>query len=330
MGPWRDVRRALLFLLVPVAYGTVGYLLAGLGLFDAVYQTVITVTTVGFEEVGGPYDRVERLFTMSLIVVGVGAFFYAAGLLIQVVVERRLQEHFRERRMSRAIESLSGHVVVCGLGRVGRTVAEQLARFDQPVVVIDRQADRVVDCGYPHVVGEATEDDVLEAAGVRRAATLVTALDTDEANLFVTLTARAMHPKLFIVARARDESATAKLLRAGADRVVNPQQIGGDRMVALTLQPTVAEFLDVVVHEGGLEFRLEELVVREQGELAGFSLRDAHIRDRTGALVLALRNEHGFNTNPEPGTVMRPGDVMIAIGTRDQLGKLVDMNGGHP
>lgn len=329
MGPWRDVRRAVVLLLVPVTYGIVGYTILGLGVTDAIYQTAITVTTVGYEEVGGPYGQVERLFTVSLLFVGVAAFFYAGGLLVQVVVERRLQEHLRERRMSKAIEHMSDHVVVCGYGRVGRTVAGQLARADKPVVVVDRQTERVVDCGHPHVVGEATEDDVLEAAGVRRAATLVTALDTDEANLFVAMTARAMNPKLFIVARAREESALPKLLRAGADRVVNPQQIGGDRMVALTLQPAVAEFLDVVVHEGGFEFRLEELVVREGFDLAGRSLRDAHIRDRTGALVLALKNEGGFVSNPDPSTVITPGDVMVAIGTPDQLGKLTDMNGGR-
>jgi voltage-gated potassium channel len=322
MGLWHEIRRAVLLLLLPVVVGTAGYTLLGLSLLDALYQTVTTVATVGYGEIDGPYGPGRRAFGIALIALGVASAFYAAGVLVKVLVERRIQLLLAERRMSKRIAELSGHVVVCGLGRVGRTIAAQVARAGRDVVVIDRELERVADSGYAHVAGDATDDAVLQAAGVDRAVTLVAALDNDAANLYVALSARALNPKLFIVARARDENADTKLLQAGADRVVNPQRIGGDRMAALTLQPNVAEFLEVVNREGGLEFRLEELVVEEGSELSGASLRDAHIRDRTGALILALRDDVGFTSNPDPATVLRGGIVMIAIGTRDQLDRL--------
>jgi voltage-gated potassium channel len=170
------------------------------------------------------------------------------------------------------------------------------------------------------VQGDATMDEVLKEAGIDRARVLVTALNTDAANLFVTLTARSLRPDLFIVARARLESSEAKLTQAGADRVVNPQGIGGARMAAFVLQPHVAEFLDVVMHDGSLEFRLEEIPLPDQSPLAGKSLRDAHIRDSTGALILALRDATGeFTTNPPPETELCAGQILIAIGTDTQL-----------
>jgi voltage-gated potassium channel len=328
MEVWREIRRPIFLLAVPVVVGTVGYLLFGLSLVDALYQTVTTLATVGFGETDGPYGPGRRIFTLVLVAGGVATAFYAAGLFIDVVVERRIQRHLAERRMSRHIDDLTGHVVVCGLGRVGRTIVEQLGRSGRDVVVIDRDQERVSAIDHPHVVGDATTDEVLQAAGVERASTLVAALDTDAANLYVALSARALQPRLFIVARARDEAAAAKLRQAGADRVVNPQQIGGARMAALTLQPNVAEFLDVVVHEEGLEFRLEEMVVAATSALVGKSVRDAHIRDATGALVLALRTGATFTTNPDPSTVMRQGDVVIAIGTREQLDRLATISRG--
>jgi voltage-gated potassium channel len=178
---------------------------------------------------------------------------------------------------------------------------------------------------FPVLAGDATDDTILAEAGIDRARTLIAALDTDAGNVYVTLSARALRPDLFIVARARIDSAVDRLQQAGADRVVNPQQIGGARMAAFALQPHVAEFLDIVMHDGSLEFRLEEVVIPPGSAAAGRSLRDAHLRDRTGALVLAMRDEAGnFNTNPAPDTVIEPGQVLIAIGTTAQLATLSD------
>jgi voltage-gated potassium channel len=225
---------------------------------------------------------------------------------------------------------MNDHVIVCGWGRVGRAIARELVAMDAEAIVIDNDPERLQDVPHPVLLGDATEDDVLERAGVRRARAVVAALSTDAGNLFVTISARALKPDLFIVARVRVEDNEAKLRRAGADRVVNPQSIGGARMAAFVLQPHVTEFLDVVMHERGIEFRLEEVPVPEGSPIEGASIRDAHVRDRTGALVLALRDRGGtFTTNPAPETVIRAGQVVIAIGTPDDLDALEQLVAGE-
>ena len=229
--------------------------------------------------------------------------------------------------MDRQIARMAGHVIVCGFGRVGRNLAQFVAGAGEDVIVIEQDPERAAHArdAVHVVVGDATNDEVLKEAGIERARVLVTALNTDADNLFVTLTARGLRSDLFIVARARVESSEAKLAQAGADRIVNPQGIGGARMAAFVLQPHVAEFLDVVMHDGSLEFRLEEVPVPDGSPLAGRSLRDAHIRDSTGALILALRDGGGeFTTNPPPETVLEAGQILIAIGTEAQLKALAD------
>lgn len=229
--------------------------------------------------------------------------------------------------MQRRIDALEDHVIVCGWGRVGRAIKPSLHGLDRSaVVVVDRDPARVAVAGDLVVEGDATDDGVLRRAGIERARALVAALDSDADNVYVTLSARALRPDLFIVARARVDAAEALLLQAGADRVVNPQAIGGARMAALVNQPHVADFLDVAMHDAGLEFRLAELTVGAGTPVAGRSLRDAHLRDATGALVLAVREPGGtFRTNPDPSEVMDAGEVLIAIGTEAQLAALRDL-----
>ena len=224
--------------------------------------------------------------------------------------------------MDRQIARMEGHVIVCGFGRVGRNLAHYVVGAGEDVVVIETDPDRASAAqGSVHVVrGDATSDEILKEAGIERARVLVTALNTDADNLFVTLTARSLRQDLFIVARARAETSEPKLTQAGADRVVNPQGIGGARMAAFALHPHVAEFLDVVMHDGSLEFRLEEIPVPHGSPLAGKSLRETHIRDSTGALILAMRDAAGdFTTNPPPEMVLCAGQILIAIGTEAQL-----------
>lgn len=327
MNHWRRLWLALALLAAVLIVGTAGYVLLGFGLLDALYQTVTTVSTVGFRELR-PLSTVGRLFTIALILTGVGATLYALGVLIETLLEGRLNDLLGRRRMERTIAALSDHVVVCGWGRVGRSIAAELAAAGRSCVVIEADAGRLEGCPHPFVAGDATTDAALERAGVRRAAALVAAVEADADNSFITLSARAMRPDLFIVARARSLDSEQKLRRAGADRVVNPQHIGGARMAAFVLRPHVAEFLDVVMHEEHLEFRLEELGVGEGSPVAGRTLRDAHLRARTGALVLALRSPDGqFRTNPPPETVLAAGDVLIAIGTEQELEALAAVVG---
>lgn len=322
MDHWRRLGIAISLLLGVLVFGTVGYLVLGFSLIDALYQTVTTVATVGFREVV-PFGTAERIFTMLLIIVGVGAVLYALGSLIETLIEGRLLETIGRMRMERTIETLQDHVIVCGWGRVGRSIAAEVVAAGKPIVVIDEEAERLADCPHPTVHGDCTEDDTLERAGIARASSLVAAVDVDAANSFITLSARAIRPDIFIVARARSVDSEAKLLRAGADRVVNPQNIGGARMAAFVLRPHVAEFLDVVMHERNLEFRLEEIPIGDGSPLAGSTLREAHLRDRTGALVLAVRDARGsFLSNPDPDVRIEPGQVLIAIGTEDELAAL--------
>jgi voltage-gated potassium channel len=307
-----------------VAGGTAGYVAFGFPLLDALYQTVTTVTTVGFREVQ-PLSRGAQLFTIGLILVGVGTALYTFSVLIQAVIEGELRQLLGRRKMERRIGRTSGHVIVCGFGRVGRAFTEYVTGAGEEVVVVDRDAERLALVPGSAVQGDATEDRVLREAGIERARVLMTALTTDADNLFVTLSGRALRPDLFIVARARVEDSQGKLTRAGADRVVNPQSIGGQRMAAFVIQPHVSEFLDVVMHDGSLEFRLEEVALEEGSPLAGGSLRDSHIRDATGALILAMRDENGqFTTNPAPETVLRASQILIAIGTELQLKALTE------
>jgi voltage-gated potassium channel len=316
---------AALFALVLVG-GSLGYIALGFGVLDAAYQTVTTVTTVGFREVQ-PLTAGGKVFTMVLILGGVGTALYTFGVLVEALVEGHFSRLLGRRRMDRDIERLRGHVIICGWGRVGRAIARYVTGAGQPVVVVDRDLARLDGSGHPFVHGDATDDEVLARAGIDDASVLVAALNTDADNLYVTLSSRSVRPDLVIIARARTESSEPKLERAGANRVVNPQLLGGQRMAAFALQPHVAEFLDVVMHDGSLEFRLEEVVVASGSSLVDRSLRDSHLRDRTGALVLALRDTAGgFTTNPPPETIITPGQILIAIGTSEQLASLATVS----
>lgn len=302
--------------------GTVGYLLFGLSLTDAIYQTVTTVTTVGFREVH-EFSGPEKWFTIVIIITGVSTVLYTFTLSVQLVVEGQLRDFVGRRLMDREINKLEGHTVVCGWGRVGKAVAEDLVHSGHQIVVVDLDTERVLDLPYPTVVGDATLDSTLRAAGIEHATALIAALEGDAENLFVTLSARAIRPNLFIVARARQDESVSKLSNAGADRVVNPQELGAARMASFVARPNVAEFVDVVMHERSLEFRMQELDVPEGSVLAGQTLREIDLRQQTGVLVLALRLLDGtFTTNPDPDTVIEPHQVIIAVGTDTDLDRL--------
>ena len=212
----------MIALALVVLGGTVGYLILGFSLIEAAYQTVTTISTVGYSEVK-PLSTVGRIYTIVLILVGVGAAFYAFGVLIETFIEGRLNELLGRRRMERSITSLHGHVIICGWGRVGRAIADEVRLSGRSLVVVENDPARLEGVPHPAVDGDATLDDILRTAGIERAAALVAAVDSDAANSFITLSARALNPDLFIVARARSHDSEGKLLRAGAQRVVNPR-----------------------------------------------------------------------------------------------------------
>lgn len=305
-----------------MVFGTFGYWAFGFSLLDAMYQTITTITTVGFRELE-EFGTAEKWFTMVLIVVGVSTVLYSFTLVVQTVVEGQLREFVGRRRMDRQIKNMSGHTIVCGWGRVGAAVAHDLERAGKGVVVIDADPDRVRNVPYPTVLGDATRDEVLREAGIERARSLIAALDGDAANLFVTLSGRDLVPELFIVARARADESVTKLEHAGADRVVNPQELGAARMASFVASPNVAEFVDVVMHERSLEFRMQEFDIQQGSPIAGKTLRQANIRETSGALVLALRDPNGtFTTNPKGDTRMEHHHVVIAVGTDEDLARM--------
>jgi len=321
------VRLALLGVLVVLIVGTVGFMVMfGVDVLQALYDTATTVTTIGFAQ--QPMSTPEKIFSILLILAGVGTMLYAFSVVLETIIEGQLGDLFGRRRMEKRIAGMQGHVIVCGWGRVGKAIADHLGA-DQEVVIVDNNEARLADVTLAKVIGDATDDAVLERAGIERCRALVAAVTSDADNLYLTLSGRTLRPDLFIVARARITSSEDKLLRAGANRVVNPQAIGGARMAAFVLQPHVTEFLDVVMHGGDIEYRLEEVQLPAGSPIAGQTLRDAHVRDRTGALVLALRGPHGdFTTNPPPETVMEAGHILIAIGTSAQLGALENLVAG--
>jgi voltage-gated potassium channel len=232
VGTMRRVQSGLIALAAVLAAGTIGYLAFGFGFLDALYQTVTTVTTVGFREVE-PFSGGEQLFTIALILVGVGTALYTLTVLLETLIEGHFLRHMEGRRMERTIARLHDHVIICGWGRVGKASAMQLASAGQKVVVVDRDPERIEDVPYPYVLGDT--DEVLLAAGIERARALVAALADDADNVYATLSARALRPDLVIIARARSEESMPKLYRAGADEVVNPQLIGGRRMASFVL-----------------------------------------------------------------------------------------------
>ena len=221
-------------LVVILLGGATGYMLLGLGVLDALYQAVITISTVGFGDPEGIGSRYQ-LFTILLILLGTGTTLYVVGAAIEMLFEGRLDDHLRRRRMQRSIDHLSGHAVICGYGQVGRAIAAAMRDGGSEVVVIDRDPD--TETGDTRFLeGDATDDATLRAAGIERAASMVLALDSDVDNLYVALSARAMCPQLFIVARANSASSVPKLRQAGADSVINPHEIGGARMAAVALE----------------------------------------------------------------------------------------------
>lgn len=303
--------------------GTVGYILLGLPWLDALYQTVITISTVGYRELG-TFGTRYQVFTILLILFGTGTALYTLGVLIDTMFEARITGHFRRRRMKRGIDRLSGHVILCGYGQVGQAICEEITRSGRRVVIVDRSLPDRVGGSFdiPVVKGDATDDAILLRAGLDRAATLVLALDSDVDNLFVALTARSFNPEIFIVARANHRAAISKLQQAGADRVVNPHQIGGAHMAALVAQPEVVDFLDVVMQDGRFEVRMEHFEIASDSQLAGRALGEAGIRRRTGSTILAIRRDETFLTNPDGQLVLETGDIIIALGTEDDLREL--------
>ena len=323
-APWRRFEVGLALLGGVLVFGTCGYVIVGLAPFDALYQTAITVSTVGYREVGPAeeIDRAYRTFTLMLVLVGATSLVYTASVLLETLVEGTIDNGFRRRRMQRRVDRMSDHVIVAGWGRVGRSIGAYARRHGMPVVVIEENPDDAPD-DLPVVIGDATDDDTLLAAGIERAASLIAALATDTDNLSLTLTARSLRAELLIVARAAAALSERKFLRAGADRVVNPYEIGGSRMAAIAFRPHVAEFLDDVIHAEEHDVDIHELVVGPGSTADGAHLGEVTGHDPAPALVIAIKGADGrYVSNPSTTRALTAGEVLIAVGSTAQIERL--------
>jgi len=308
--------------------GTLGYaLIERWSLFDGLYMTAITMGGVGYREVH-PLSQAGQVWTICVIFGGVSALGFTVITVTDFMVEGHFTGFLEGRRMDKRIAVMSGHYVIAGLGRVGTVVAEELDQHRSDFVVIDLDEDALaaaVARGWAVLKGDATEESTLRSAGIERAAGLIAALDSDAENVFVTLTARGLAPDALIVARATAPSAEARLLRSGADRVITPTEIGGRRMAAMVTRPDVVDYLDIVASGGGLDLRLEQIVLSGGDPYVGLSIGDAHVRAATGVYVLAVRHADGtIDRNPDPSLVMADGDRLVVLGSEDQLRALAE------
>jgi voltage-gated potassium channel len=322
-------RRLIVLVLIPIALllaGTLGYAwIEDWSLFDALYMTVVTLTTVGYEEVH-PLSPAGRVFTILLLLGGVCTFFYAAAELIRVVISGEVRTALGRQRMASRLAELRNHLIVCGFGRMGRLTSTRFSAQGIAFVVIDSQAELLAGLTLPHGIalhGDATSDEVLREAGVERARALVAVTGSDADNLYITMSARLLNDKLFIVARAEDERAEQKMIRAGANRVVSPYVIGGGRVAEAVLRPTVVDFIELATRTEHLALQIEEVQIAPGSRLVGASVRDSQIRQDLGLIIVAIKRAAGeMLFNPAPDAVMGPGDILITLGPRQQLDEL--------
>jgi voltage-gated potassium channel len=323
------LRRQLLAFLVLaflLAGGTLGYVvLERWPVFDALYMTVITLTTVGYLEVH-PLSAAGRTFTMFLALGGIFTLFYLAGEFVRGMVSGEMARLLGRQRMERQLAGLHNHMIVCGFGRMGRLVCEQFSAAGLPFVLVEQRVGPLEGFRMPHGIplhGDATSEDVLRRAGVDRARALVTAAASDADNLYITMTARLLNEKLLIVARAEEEAAERKLKRAGASRVVSPYAIGGQRVAQAVLRPNVMDFLELATKTEHLELQIEETEIGKGSGLAGQSVKDSALRQELGIILVAIKKPNGrMIFNPEPATVLEAQDLLISLGHRQQLDRL--------
>jgi voltage-gated potassium channel len=334
MSPFRQLRYLLLLIIILLAGGTIGFMLIeGWDLHDSLYMTVITLATVGFEEVN-PLSPTGEVFTILLITLGVGVMSFTVFRIAQILLEGQVRLILGRRQLERQIRQLDGHYILCGFGRMGAVVAQQLHEAGIPFVVVEKaenKLQRLAATDHLYLVGDATAEETLETVGVRRAKGLVTTVASDADNLFITLTAREMNPGLFIVVRAFDERSESKLRRAGADRVVAPTQIGAIRIAQFILRPAVVDLVELATLRESLELQLEEVRVRVGSRLIGVELKDSEIRSRMGLIIVAIkRADSTMVFNPPSDTLIHEGDVLIALGKVEGLRQLEDTAGVPP
>lgn len=318
---------ALIFITLIIAVGSAGYMfIEGWNCLDSLYMTVITIASVGFKEVHDLSPN-GRIFTIILIICGVGSVAYALTAVAKIVLEGEIKEIFGRKRLEKKIKELKNHYIVCGYGRMGKIICRELRGKNIKFVAIEKKLDIFVEKEDLLIFeGDATKDEILKEAGIERAKGLISVLPTDAENLFVVLSAKELNPDLFIVARAGEEGSEQKLLRAGADRVVSPYHIGGLRIAHTVLKPAVVDFLEFATKSGNIDLQMEELTVQEGSKLAGLTLDECGIGRDLGIIIVAIKKATGdMKFNPTFRTSIKPGDTLIALGEISKLKILEDI-----
>jgi voltage-gated potassium channel len=321
---FRHLKIAVCWVLGVLILGTCGYMLIEhMSFVDALYTAVDMIATVG--SAAHPLSASGRLFTIIVLVLGVGSLLYAFGVGMEFVIEGHFNREIRRRFMDRKIDALRDHYVVCGYGRVGSQIAEDFSARKVPFVIIDEKEQLVEQCiqrGYLVKQGDATSDEVLLAAGIQRARCLLAATDNDANNIYITLSARHLNKKLFIVARANHDDTGEKLKLAGADRVLSPYTIGGHRMANLALQPTVVEFLDAVTRAGNIELAVQEVIISPTSPLIGKTMAAAQNTMKDGTMIVAVKKAGKLMSGTRAQTCIEQGDAIIVVGAPEQLASL--------
>jgi voltage-gated potassium channel len=305
-----------------VVLGTAGFhYIEGWPWFDGFYMVITTLTTIGYGETH-PLSHIGRVFNIFIILSGVGLVFLVIGSLTQALLEFELQNIFGRRRMEREIGRLTDHYIICGAGRVGRSAARELARRPASFVIVESseaKAQKFATEKWLMLIGDATHEQTLRDAQIARARGLVAATTTDATNMYIVLTARALNPKLRIIARASEETADKHLLTAGADSVVSPYNFAGQRIAQSFLRPHVVSFLDTATTHLGMDLEIGEVAVMPRSPFAGVTIEASRIRQDRGVIILAIKRETGMRFNPAPDDRIEAGDFLIAMGEPQQL-----------
>ncbi|HHW42022.1 MAG TPA: potassium channel protein [Syntrophomonadaceae bacterium] len=326
---WARLLACLLLIILLSVFG-IKYL-EGYSFLDALWFTVVSLTAVGYGDIV-PVTPAGKIFTMIFTLFGIGFVLYVLGTGFAVIVEGRLSEVLGRQSMQRKISKLDNHIIICGAGRVGREVIERFQHDKIPFVVIENDESVVREMreqGILVLEGDATADSTLIEAGIHRARGLIATLPSDADNVFITLTCKELNPGIKVAARASREDSESKLMRAGADKVIAPEAIGGRRLAISILKPATVEFVDTILHDHRTEIEIEEIVVLSESPLVNKSIRESRILDKTGTLIIAIKREDEFIGVPRADEEIRANDLLIAIGTGEQLTKLEAYAGGN-
>jgi voltage-gated potassium channel len=306
-----------------ISFGTLGYyLLENMSLFESFYMTVITISTVGFSEIA-PLSPASRAVTIVVIVLGIGVGTYTIGLIVRVFIEGELLRFFGRRKVQKIISDLKNHYIICGFGRIGRIICEELDADNMTFIVIDKDIELVKDMEsfkFLYLNMDASAEDALLKAGIMKAKGLVTAVSSDADNVFITLTAKGLRPDIFILARASEGKNEDKLLRSGATRVVTPYHIGGRRMAQVLKRPTVVDFLDIATMGNKLGLMMEEVTLNTNSRLVGKNLIESYLRRDFGIIIVGIKKPSGdMIFNPVPSEKLEANDVLVVIGQKEDL-----------